>query len=360
MDSPLSCARRGALSFPGFRRIVSGRACQILSPPRKNRRQPPAHRADRPLAFGPLAVRARRRNRPLKAPVRMLKFAVPLAQPFQFAHDAGPRAPRRYPPTGRRAPSAPAPGPRPARTTSTADLVMAAPGRLPVATRPDPARQAPAAPIVQSCASSGRLGRINGVKAIVQRFPGRAVAVRFRRIDATCKHPLIMARTSESFGAPVAARIRLSTFRTPLMALPCVGRLAIVRAIVSGARVRSCQARRQTGAPGAAAAMQPGTRHGRLPRRALPRRALPGAAGAARSWRNPADDAPLAPPRAPGRQPAGRLPARCQGVQPESRAPPEGPRRPAQPVGPVDSSVMNGGPATTVRDPQVDRLRRVG
>ena len=58
-----------------------------------------------------------------------------------------------------------------------------------------------------------------------------------------CKHPLIMARTGESFGAPAAARIRLSTFRAPLMAQPCVGRLAIVRATISGARVRFCQAR---------------------------------------------------------------------------------------------------------------------
>ena len=242
------------------------------------------------------------------------------------------RAPRRYPPTGRRAPSAPAPGPRPARTTATVDLVMAAPGRLPVATRPDLARQAPAAapaaPIVQSCASSGRLGRINGVKAIVQRFHGRAVAVRFRRIDATPQASLdhsahrrelrrARRRTNPVVHFPRPAHG--ATLRRP----PCLSSAPLYRVRVSDP-VRH--------------AVKPGRRGPRPPcspeRGTAACRYAPCRGPLARPAHgaNPADDAPLAPPRAPGRQSAGRLPARCQGVQPESRATPEGPRRPAQPV----------------------------
>ena len=175
----------------------------------------------------------------------MLKFAVPLAQPFQFAHDAGPRAPRRYPPTGRRAPSAPAPGPRPARTTSTADLVMAAPGRLPVATRPDPARQAPAAAPIRpySAAMIAHIRRSSGrvlshSAADARRRRTGPLAVRFAGPGRG------RGRGDAGDGAAAVGAVKRGAGRR--------GRLAIIRATVSGARVRSCQSRRQTGAPGTA------------------------------------------------------------------------------------------------------------
>ena len=88
-----------------------------------------------------------------------------------------------------------------ARTTSTADRASPAtaePGRLPAATRARP------------CAPSAR----RGTRRALSTSP-----------DSACS-----------------------------LMIPCFvfGRLAIIRATVSGARVRSCQSRRQTGAPGTA------------------------------------------------------------------------------------------------------------
>ena len=280
-----------------------------------------------------------------------------------------PRAPRRYPPTGHRAPSAPAPGPRPARparTTSTADLVMAAPGRLPVATRPDPARQAPAAPIVQSCASSGRLGRINGVKAIVQRFPGRAVAVRFRRIDATLqasldhgahRRELRRARRRTNpvvhFPRPAhGATLRRPPCHRPRHYIGCACQ------ILSG--TLRIQARRQTGAPGAAAG--PDDIDGRLARQApaaarirlstsiMPSAARPLATAPARAARRPLRATTRF--RAHGRRTDRRRPS------PPARAPCSPERGTAACRGPLARPAHGATPRTMRRRRR--RARRVG
>ena len=218
----------------------------------------------------------------------------------------------------------PGSGPAPRRgrpTTATSAPSNRSPSTPSTATRPDLARQAPAAPIVQSCASSGRLGRINGVKAIVQRFPGRAVAVRFRRIDATLQASLdhgahrrelrrARRRTNPVVHFPRPAHG--ATLRRP----PCHSSAPLYRVRVSDPVRHAVKPGRRGPRPPCSPEHGTAACRGAPCRGPLARPAHGATPRTMRRWRRRA--------RRVGSQRVAS-PARCQGVQPESRATPGGP-----------------------------------